>query len=420
MLGQLDTFIAFVVVILGISLLITVLNHIATALLGLRGSNLRWGIETLLHHTDERLKEDARRISDEVLQHQLISDSTISKSREWPVVGPLLGRWRTASAIKVGELVQILQKLAKPVPPGGPTHWQHRLTEMLEQHHAQTKARRKAATKALHALTPQAIEKIDQLAPQIAIQVRQSVGDVELWFDSIMDRVSQRYAARVRVLTVIFSIIVAFTLHLDASVLLDQIRSDPDVRARLLASAEAMTKQADLVLGTSVASVYRVAAERLQSEMPELKEAGIPPSFVSEADGTAWVMRAVDAQNQGRRVELRQRYEQFVQEELKNLIGRLGDEATNISTRLQATGLQLIPDYRRHTRKIDNWPDWWLFTEPDASGGVTSWNLHFFGILASAALLSLGAPFWFNTLKTAANLRPVVATKEEEQRAQRG
>lgn len=42
-----------------------------------------------------------------------------------------------------------------------------------------------------------------------------------------------------------------------------------------------------------------------------------------------------------------------------------------------------------------------------------SW-LHLWGILATAALLSLGAPFWFNVLKNLSNLRPVLARKETE------
>jgi hypothetical protein len=35
------------------------------------------------------------------------------------------------------------------------------------------------------------------------------------------------------------------------------------------------------------------------------------------------------------------------------------------------------------------------------------------GVLATAALLSLGAPFWFNLLKSLTNLRPLVATKQD-------
>jgi hypothetical protein len=48
-----------------------------------------------------------------------------------------------------------------------------------------------------------------------------------------------------------------------------------------------------------------------------------------------------------------------------------------------------------------------------------SW-LHFWGILASVALLSLGAPFWFNLLKKLSNLRPVLARRETESAEKKG
>ena len=42
----------------------------------------------------------------------------------------------------------------------------------------------------------------------------------------------------------------------------------------------------------------------------------------------------------------------------------------------------------------------------------------FWGIVASATLLSVGAPFWFNMLKTLSNLRPVVANKAQKEAEQ--
>ena len=39
------------------------------------------------------------------------------------------------------------------------------------------------------------------------------------------------------------------------------------------------------------------------------------------------------------------------------------------------------------------------------------------GALVSGALLSLGAPFWFNSLKALTNLRPIVASKQKEEEA---
>src|SRR4051794_23226160 len=96
MLGQLDTFIAFAVVILGISLLITVLNQIIVALFGARGSTGGGGPETPLEKIPHPPAPPARHISELVLQHPLISDSTVSKTHSWPLVGPFLGRWRNA------------------------------------------------------------------------------------------------------------------------------------------------------------------------------------------------------------------------------------------------------------------------------------------------------------------------------------
>jgi hypothetical protein len=216
----------------------------------------------------------------------------------------------------------------------------------------------------------------------------------------------------------VFAALLAFTLHLDAAILLDQLRSDPDLRARLVASADAMTKEADLVLGTSVPSVYRRAAERLQAETTELRDAGQPPELFTEAEGMAWVMKGLGTAGEARRNQVRQRYQALVREELSSLTGSLSADASRIRQQLEGAGLQLIPDYAKHTR-ADNWPDWWPRTEAKPPANVSAWNRHFFGILASVALLSLGAPFWFNALKTATTLRPIVATKEKEDRAQR-
>jgi hypothetical protein len=38
------------------------------------------------------------------------------------------------------------------------------------------------------------------------------------------------------------------------------------------------------------------------------------------------------------------------------------------------------------------------------------------GVLVSVLFLSLGAPFWFNTLKSLTSLKSTVAQKEEEER----
>jgi hypothetical protein len=44
---------------------------------------------------------------------------------------------------------------------------------------------------------------------------------------------------------------------------------------------------------------------------------------------------------------------------------------------------------------------------------------HLGGVVLSIALLSLGAPFWFNLLRSLSNLRPVLATKDSQEQQAR-
>src|SRR5205823_5780274 len=111
--------------------LVTTLTQMASAFLGLRGTNLRWGIETLLKHLDPSLAAHARTISQQVLHHPLISDSTWSRFD----MG-LFSRWKLASRVRKDELVKILRLLAEapPTPADGtsPETWQTALGKSLE------------------------------------------------------------------------------------------------------------------------------------------------------------------------------------------------------------------------------------------------------------------------------------------------
>src|SRR5207237_8152807 len=75
-------------------------------------------------------------------------------------------------------------------------------------------------------------------------------------------------------------------------------------------------------------------------------------------------------------------------------ITRAAADVKSIREQFQQTQFQLVPS---------PYPGW-HFT------GMEIW-----GILASAGLLSLGAPFWFNALKGLSNLRSIVANKEQDE-----
>lgn len=112
-LEHFDTILAFVTILAGVSLLVTTLVQAASALLGLRGTNLRWGLETLLKNADPALTAHARDIANQVLHHPLISDSSCSKFSN-----VFVRRWKLASTIRKAELPRILELLAQPTRPG--------------------------------------------------------------------------------------------------------------------------------------------------------------------------------------------------------------------------------------------------------------------------------------------------------------
>jgi hypothetical protein len=76
-----------------------------------------------------------------------------------------------------------------------------------------------------------------------------------------------------------------------------------------------------------------------------------------------------------------------------NLWGKVEKDSSRTRELLDKTGLVVIPANRLPIK------DWKL----------GKWA----GLLATAFFLSLGAPFWYNTLRRLADLRPIVARKVE-------
>ena len=190
---HLDTVIAFVVAMLGVSLIVLIATQSVSALLGYRGTNLKWGLIQLLKTADPKLDEQAEEIAQRILTHPLISDSNMARFARRlanvPLLGSLLGRIHLASSIRLEELIGLLQKVAAGSSPS--------------------------------------------LAPRI-------VPEVEQWFDSAMDRVRQRFAMQMRIWTIVFSFLFVLVLHFDAIRLYQHLSSDPIARAELAASSQAM------------------------------------------------------------------------------------------------------------------------------------------------------------------------------------
>jgi hypothetical protein len=330
-LKYIDILIGVALVMLGISLIITVITQIVSFAANFRGRQLRAGLAELLSTLPTQLaKADALAIATKLLHHDLLADG--------------LGRKRLAPAVSREDLVNLLA-------------------------------------------TPALLEKV--LGKDVAIKLSTFAGDVDRWFEATMSRVANRFALQTRIVTVIAGSIMALVLHLDVFGLVRQLSADSDLRASLVGAAGTMLGNAQEVL--SPPTLYHDAAVTLAGT-PGSGLPTPPAAFTSRDEAEAWIRGQVSDPAQAEKLVAS--YETLLQQAVQAKIPHLLDKAVAIKVDLErAQGFSLIPEPYH----------------PFEFGNV--WAV--LGVLTSAALLSLGAPFWFNLLKTASNLRPAIAAYVE-------
>src|SRR5258708_6018077 len=115
MLPQLDSAIAFVVVMLMLSLMVTAAVQMISAVLDLRGKNLARGLTDLFHQISPELRDAVAKVSWlERLAHPFTPTITFgSRLAESVVRHPTIAHsFSMAKAIRLGELVAVLQNLS--------------------------------------------------------------------------------------------------------------------------------------------------------------------------------------------------------------------------------------------------------------------------------------------------------------------
>ena len=234
--------------------------------------------------------------------------------------------------------------------------------------------------------------------------------NLEKWFNSAQDRAQQWFAINARMITVLASFVAAFTLQLDTFQLIKNISSDPDVRAKLVASADALQKQSEKVIHDTDGD--RVEAPLHNEVITNLckQYRGITNNLTALADfpslaaAEKWISKRLT--DYPRLESFTNDYHQFLT--LKRL-GASQGTIDKVVGEYQKTGLELLPNPYPFN---STWPKphwYWFFN------GQWSWPwTHLLGILFSSALLSLGGPFWFNTLKSLTNLRPALANEVDK------
>jgi hypothetical protein len=280
MLIYIDILIGVAVIMLGCSLMLTIANQFLASLFAVRGTNLKWGLAVLIQELHpgqfnppsssvpilgNDLNPKAEAVAQKILSHRLLSDSKIP-----------IGRWKLATAIRFEELLKIVDLIGKS--DTGDIGW-----------------------------------------------LRANNKITESWFNTIMDRVTQRFAMHMRLYSLVLASVAVLLTGVDTLHMVNVLKNDATIRSGLVATADTLSKS-----------------------------------------------NSVDTQDQTKLREL-----------TKSVVAQLPSNQT-----LKAI---LIPD----------------------SGPS------FPGALISIVLMSLGAPFWFNTLKNLVNLRSIVAKREEDERTEK-
>lgn len=415
MLQQLDTAIAFAVVMLMLSLLITVVVQVFNSIFDMRGRSLAWGLTKLLHQIDPALREPSarkwytfpatlgRRIAKAVALHPAIAHGV-----------------RRAKAIRPEELIAILQDLASPKP-------RVKLESDVET----------AVKNLILARVPGGsgdLSKAHQIAADLAVQfpklddaIKDALGkvvgttsklehQVDAWFSTVMDRASEVFAAQSRVVTFVFAAILAVTLHIDSGAILKQISSSAEVRANLVRVADSTVAEADRVLDRDkrASKALKAMADSHKGDAAGAALSKAPDNLARCPEGRAWLSSDPGVKSLNAPA-LRDEFDNACDQQTRAVLADTGKEVEAIRNRLDETELHFVPTKVGNIMVFASPPGtWWQAYTSWHTNGVPK---HLLGTLATVLLLSLGAPFWYNALRQLASLKPAIARRIDKEQA---
>lgn len=382
MLDTLDVLIGFTVVMLVVSMAVTMLTQfIGTALLDLRGRSLKAGVARLLALMDNGLTQrESKRIADHVLRNPLVGKARLAWNDGYGL----------ASVIHREELVKLLLDFAVPgdaakadqQDPPDESSLRHKLRKSLDANGIPDPA------KVLDAVRTK-VTDLEISNPEMSHSARLNLAllhhaaspylsKLNSWFDQTVDRVSELFTRRIRLVTALVALSLALFLQLDSIGLINRLSVDDELRNRLVEKAVAEQEALGRRVETGQAGLARLASPGAGTDAPATNgqaAADEPPAGAAPVTG-----------------------------------GDPPEPLTDVRRTIEEVGVVSLP------RDFGQWRRAWRETE--GRGGGFRWPF-LLGILLSAALLSLGAPFWYATLGNLLKMRSLIARKDEAQREER-
>ena len=381
------TLLAFVTIMLVLSLIVTSLVQFAQATLRLRGRNLLVGVGALL----KKYIPDAT----------LPANSTSFRLRS---------NTHVALAAHVLNIAQASPKiLADPNAPGRvllgpPTSW----IPPADLASAVSSTLRTSASTAPAAVQPPSGANVGasqgnvtagSLPPTVPVPpTMPAQPTIQQAFENMEPAIAKRFQFIIRIWTVAISFVIAFVFQLSTPNLLKRLPSQDAERQAILAAVPNLTNDATRKLTFPTDSVLEESIQRLSVKFPQYKE------LFEEVSGDS-------------------ASKQDMMDEMRDVLGKLNDKEMVLDaysaiidsvTKGQATTAfehtsQLIDqlDTWGISPKLDNFA--FYVSAPSADAGhssnrVVHWS-NIVGVLITGILLSLGAPFWFEQLKNLSSLR---------------
>jgi hypothetical protein len=360
----LDVVIGLTVVMLVVSLAVTLLTQFLTSLANTNGRMLKAGLARLIAQIDSRLAgasgvpkagDLADELAEAILTHPMIGERFLGKQRLGSVVHRSeLTRLLIEFAIAPPDGTVVAAQLLKPAT-------QTVLKQVLSDHGIpDPSATLKEIRIAELALEQSQPELANGLRHDIAILQKadtQFVAKINAWFDQTIDRVSSVFTAHTRVITFACAVVVAVTLQLDTIAIMNGLWTSDDLRKEIVDEGISLAKKHTLQPGA-------VADSQSPSSTSTQTTASTSSQLMSEAQ--------MDQRTQ--------------------------DQAGRYLNVLSQYGVVAFPAFNSR-----QWLNHWSLTECP-------------GIILSALLLSMGAPFWYSTLQTLIRMRSQIAQSDDEQR----
>jgi hypothetical protein len=235
--------------------------------------------------------------------------------------------------------------------------------------------------------------------------------NIETWFNNGMDRVSGWYKRRSQIFIFVIGLVVTIGLNADSVTIAKKLSSDRALRESLVAAADAYAKANAMASPVPSPTPGAASTPAPPTSTPTPKPAATPKPTPIPTPNTASTAAATPTptsdpcseeacQGNPESSQCKLKKSQCAIEGLGLPIGwdmpgqpRPGESADEIAQR--------------------NWPGLHFWDGGFWSGWAVQFRIHFFGWLLTALAISLGAPFWFDTLNKFIVVRSTVKPKEK-------